>query len=70
VGGGTAIARAARDGAAPAPALDLVHPALHLRDHTTVKPAAPLSLSRLLREIPPATARTLRRRLGRAGPRP
>jgi SAM-dependent methyltransferase len=46
--------------------LDVVHPALHLRSHTTPPPApAPYSLSRLLRELPAAGARAVRHRLPR-----
>jgi SAM-dependent methyltransferase len=49
--------------AADATAFDLVHPALHTRDHTKAKPApAPLSLRRVLRELPGATTRAIRGR--------
>jgi SAM-dependent methyltransferase len=43
--------------------LDLVHPALHTRDHTTRgRPSAPPSLSRVLRDLPGAAWRAVRRR--------
>jgi len=49
--------------AAPGP-LDVVHPALHVRTHTTPPPSpAPPSLSRVLRDLPSATRRAVRRRL-------
>jgi SAM-dependent methyltransferase len=44
-------------------AFDLVHPALHTRDHTKPKTApAPLSLRRVLHELPGATVRAVRGR--------
>jgi SAM-dependent methyltransferase len=50
------------EGASPT-TLDLVHPRLHTRSHTTpAKPAAPLSLSRLLRDLPAASRRALQHR--------
>jgi len=56
---------------APAPAdpsLDLVHPALHVRDHTTRKPPPPPpSLSRVMRDAPGAAWRAVRNRLHRPG---
>ena len=55
----------------PAPAdssLDLVHPALHVRDHTTRKPPPPPpSLSRVMRDAPGAAWRAVRNRLHRPG---
>jgi SAM-dependent methyltransferase len=43
--------------------LDVVHPRLHERIHTTPPPRpAPLSLSRLLRELPAASSRAVKRR--------
>ncbi len=58
-------ARVAPLGVVPGP-LDVVHPRLHERTHTTPPPRpAPLSLSRLLRELPPASRRALTRRLRR-----
>lgn len=46
--------------------LDVVHPRMHVRDHTRVKPApAPPSLTRTLRDLPPAAWRALRNRTGR-----
>jgi hypothetical protein len=51
---------------APAPALDVVHPVLHTRSHTTPPPApAPPSLSRVLRELPGAARRAVTHRLHR-----
>jgi FkbM family methyltransferase len=48
------------------PPRDLVHPALHIRDHTTPKRApAPPSLSRLVRDVPGATRRAVRTRLSK-----
>jgi SAM-dependent methyltransferase len=48
------------------PALDVVHPALHTRTHNTPPPApAPLSLSRVLRELPGAARRAVAHRLQR-----
>jgi SAM-dependent methyltransferase len=45
--------------------LDVVHPRLHERAHMTPPPpAAPLSLSRLAKEVPSATRRAIRRRFG------
>lgn len=45
---------------------DLVHPRLHVRDHTTPRRSpAPPSLSRVLRDLAPAAARAVRRRAHR-----
>src|SRR5205814_7183236 len=50
--------------------LDLVHPALYLRQHTAAAPSPPLpSLTRLLRLLPRATSAAFRRRVLR-GRRP
>jgi SAM-dependent methyltransferase len=44
--------------------LDVVHPRLHERTHTTPAPSpAPPSLSRLLRELPAASSRAVKRRM-------
>ncbi len=46
--------------------LDVVHPRMHVRDHTRVKPApAPPSLTRTLRDVPPAAWRAFRHRMDR-----
>lgn len=45
--------------------LDVVHPALHTREHTsTPPPPPPPSLTRLLRELPAATRRAAQHRIG------
>ena len=50
--------------------LDLVHPALHLRERdSTERRRDPPSLSRVLRDLPGAAARAMRTRAGRAGGR-
>lgn len=46
--------------------MDLVHPRLYLRKRTPAKPA-PLSLQRVLRELPGATRRAVSQRLHRSG---
>jgi len=48
----------------PTVPLDLVHPALHVRDHTTIKPPPPPpSLSRVLRDLPGAVRRAAHNRV-------
>jgi SAM-dependent methyltransferase len=55
--------RVATPGARSGPPLDLVHPGLHVRDHTRpARPAAPPSLSRVLRDLPGAAYRAVSRR--------
>jgi SAM-dependent methyltransferase len=59
------LAKLAPNGGTPFP-LDVVHPGLHVRTHTEPpKPAPPLSLSRVLRELPSATRRAATQRMRR-----
>jgi hypothetical protein len=58
------------DASRPEPLRDLVHPALHVRDHTRRRVQPPPSLRRVLRDLPGAATRAIARTGRRSGRRP